>query len=186
MGTAESASSGYESAETLASIDLGIYHHSASQFHRHHVQFLATSASRTTSAPPWKRSLTTDRMNQIAPPVVLVDEGLELEADRPKPVNGTRKPHLLVGYVRRKYVSLFGSCFVSTQSIPARKTFILRIENKGETCVICLEPWGHGHEVRILPCGHTLHKLCIDRWSAISGRCPVDNLPIDLFKSRDY
>ncbi|KAI7907586.1 uncharacterized protein BX663DRAFT_491380 [Cokeromyces recurvatus] len=37
-------------------------------------------------------------------------------------------------------------------------------ENETETCVICLEDYVDGDELRILPCNHHYHIFCIDIW----------------------
>ena len=50
-----------------------------------------------------------------------------------------------------------------------------------EKCVICQEAYETGEEVRKLPCSHTYHRACIDRWlttgSAISLQCPICKAP---------
>jgi hypothetical protein len=33
-----------------------------------------------------------------------------------------------------------------------------------DECVICLEHFGHGDRLRVLPCNHSFHVGCIDRW----------------------
>jgi len=33
-----------------------------------------------------------------------------------------------------------------------------------DTCVICLEPFKDGDRLRVLPCNHSFHVGCIDRW----------------------
>lgn len=50
-----------------------------------------------------------------------------------------------------------------------------------EFCSICLDAFNDEDELRVLPCGHVYHKLCVDRWflGTYSGyeihtnRCPV-------------
>ncbi|CAL1159824.1 unnamed protein product, partial [Cladocopium goreaui] len=50
-----------------------------------------------------------------------------------------------------------------------------------EKCVICQEAYEIGEEVRKLPCSHTYHRACIDRWlttgTAISLQCPICKAP---------
>ena len=45
------------------------------------------------------------------------------------------------------------------------------------TCVICISSFGPGDRLTDLPCGHSFHEGCIDRWLAASaprpGRCPL-------------
>lgn len=40
-------------------------------------------------------------------------------------------------------------------------------------CTVCLEPFGVGDTIRILPCGERFHKDCIDRWLALRANCPL-------------
>lgn len=40
-------------------------------------------------------------------------------------------------------------------------------------CVVCLEDFSPGHQLRTLPCEHRFHKECIDQWFSQSGHCPV-------------
>jgi Ring finger domain len=37
-------------------------------------------------------------------------------------------------------------------------------EEEEEMCVICLEAFQHGERLRVLPCDHSFHVGCIDRW----------------------
>ena len=37
-------------------------------------------------------------------------------------------------------------------------------EGEEDICVICLEPFQHGDRLRVLPCDHSFHVGCIDRW----------------------
>jgi hypothetical protein len=41
------------------------------------------------------------------------------------------------------------------------------------TCVICLESFVEGDRLRVLPCDHSFHVGCIDRW--LSGSCSFDD-----------
>jgi hypothetical protein len=44
-------------------------------------------------------------------------------------------------------------------------------------CPICLDAMEPGRAVRVLPgCNRAFHKDCVDRWLAISPRCPVCNV----------
>jgi hypothetical protein len=44
-------------------------------------------------------------------------------------------------------------------------------------CPICLDAMEPGRAVRVLPgCNRAFHKDCVDRWLAISPRCPVCNI----------
>lgn len=41
------------------------------------------------------------------------------------------------------------------------------------TCMVCLEGFTAGEDLRILPCLHRYHKTCIDPWLARNRHCPV-------------
>jgi hypothetical protein len=51
-------------------------------------------------------------------------------------------------------------------------------EEEGEAlCPICLDAMEPGRAVRVLPgCNRAFHQDCVDRWLAISPRCPVCNV----------
>mmetsp|Transcript_12272 Transcript_12272/g.27859 ORF Transcript_12272/g.27859 Transcript_12272/m.27859 type:complete len:314 (+) Transcript_12272:98-1039(+) len=40
-------------------------------------------------------------------------------------------------------------------------------------CMVCLEMFKAGDELRILPCLHRFHKGCVDEWLARSAECPI-------------
>mmetsp|Transcript_17895 Transcript_17895/g.32468 ORF Transcript_17895/g.32468 Transcript_17895/m.32468 type:complete len:314 (-) Transcript_17895:114-1055(-) len=40
-------------------------------------------------------------------------------------------------------------------------------------CMVCLESFKAGEEIRILPCLHRFHKGCVDEWLARSAECPI-------------
>lgn len=46
-------------------------------------------------------------------------------------------------------------------------------EAKDEMCVICIVDFEKDEVLRMLPCKHMFHTECIDRWLAISSKCPV-------------
>lgn len=47
-------------------------------------------------------------------------------------------------------------------------------------CVICVEDFVEGDEVRRLPCGHIYHRECVDVWLLRSRACCLCKRPIDL------
>uniref|UniRef100_A0ACD5ZIF8 Uncharacterized protein n=1 Tax=Avena sativa TaxID=4498 RepID=A0ACD5ZIF8_AVESA len=50
-------------------------------------------------------------------------------------------------------------------------------EEEEVLCPICLDPMEPGRAVRVLPgCNRAFHQDCVDRWLAISARCPVCNI----------
>uniref|UniRef100_A0ACD5Z317 Uncharacterized protein n=1 Tax=Avena sativa TaxID=4498 RepID=A0ACD5Z317_AVESA len=50
-------------------------------------------------------------------------------------------------------------------------------EEEEVLCPICLDPMEPGRAVRVLPgCNRAFHQDCVDRWLAISPRCPVCNI----------
>jgi len=42
-----------------------------------------------------------------------------------------------------------------------------------EQCVVCLENYTKGQVMRVLPCGHSFHRQCIDKWLERSTTCPI-------------
>lgn len=69
----------------------------------------------------------------------------------------------------------------------ATSSRVLRNDEVGEVCVICLDEWGSdGQVVRTLPCGHTMHSICVDEWIQITAKCPIDNGILQPTKTRDY
>ncbi|XP_048533337.1 putative RING-H2 finger protein ATL71 [Triticum urartu] len=50
-------------------------------------------------------------------------------------------------------------------------------EEEEVLCPICLDAMEPGRAVRVLPgCNRAFHQDCVDRWLAISPRCPVCNI----------
>jgi len=45
--------------------------------------------------------------------------------------------------------------------------------DKSDECSICLEEYALGTAVKVLPCGHIFHPVCIDKWLAGHGVCPL-------------
>ena len=74
------------------------------------------------------------------------------------------------------------------------KHSILFHKNGKQACAICLETFDNDFdhiEVTTLPCGHTFHKSCTDKWAPTSQRmrddggvtqptCPMCKRPFDL------
>ncbi|CAH8438007.1 unnamed protein product [Schistosoma turkestanicum] len=52
------------------------------------------------------------------------------------------------------------------------------ITSSYEQCAICIEPFKAMDNIRILPCRHYFHKLCIDPWLLEQRSCPMCKLDI--------
>lgn len=50
---------------------------------------------------------------------------------------------------------------------------------KAKECVICMNEFLFGEQLRYLPCMHTYHKECIDDWLMRSFTCPSCMEPVD-------
>ncbi|KAL5752429.1 hypothetical protein ACOSP7_022616 [Xanthoceras sorbifolium] len=45
---------------------------------------------------------------------------------------------------------------------------------EGESCCVCLSRLMDGEDMRVLPCLHKFHKMCVDRWfNACTRTCPL-------------
>ncbi|XP_020095090.1 receptor homology region, transmembrane domain- and RING domain-containing protein 1-like [Ananas comosus] len=54
------------------------------------------------------------------------------------------------------------------------KTAYLNSKRNAETCAICLEDYQDGEMIRVLPCEHEYHAVCVDSWLTKWGTfCPV-------------
>ena len=51
-------------------------------------------------------------------------------------------------------------------------------EGEEGQCSVCLEPVSAGQETRRLPCSHTYHRSCVDRWLLQKRKCPLCKLDI--------
>jgi hypothetical protein len=67
---------------------------------------------------------------------------------------------------------------VDIQALPSRK--LEGTEQLGEQtkCLICLEQFGDGDDVKTLPCLHIYHQQCVERWLSTDNSCPVCKTPI--------
>ncbi|CAE7314355.1 RNF167 [Symbiodinium sp. CCMP2456] len=75
------------------------------------------------------------------------------------------------------------------KSNPARRTDVAllptrKLENLDHLgdqtkCLVCLEEFADGDEVKTLPCLHFYHQRCVDQWLATDNSCPVCKTPID-------
>lgn len=45
-------------------------------------------------------------------------------------------------------------------------------------CAVCLDPYHKRDTVRTIPCFHTFHAQCIDKWLGRKAECPVCKYPV--------
>lgn len=45
-------------------------------------------------------------------------------------------------------------------------------------CMVCLEDFANGDDLKTLPCLHIYHQACIERWLGTDNSCPVCKTPI--------
>lgn len=57
-------------------------------------------------------------------------------------------------------------------------TLSVQSEGPNSKCVICLEKFKEGQDVRIVPCRHEFHKDCVDPWLLSNYTCPLCMLNI--------
>lgn len=50
---------------------------------------------------------------------------------------------------------------------------VVKIEEKGLECSICLEEYEIGAEAKEMTCKHKFHERCIEKWLRVNGSCPV-------------
>lgn len=71
----------------------------------------------------------------------------------------------------------------SQQSIEQLPAHVFKKPTKSKSheedkCNICLATFEDGEELRTLPCAHTFHKPCIDKWLQMNKICPIDRQEI--------
>jgi hypothetical protein len=54
-------------------------------------------------------------------------------------------------------------------------------EGEGK-CVVCVEEFGKGEEVAVLPCEHLFHGECVRTWLGLHGTCPVCRASVEVPK----
>lgn len=47
-----------------------------------------------------------------------------------------------------------------------------QIDESDANCAICLSPYEHKENIRILPCYHHFHSECVDQWLTKNKSCP--------------
>ena len=53
-------------------------------------------------------------------------------------------------------------------------------KNNSWNCLICLSNYQIGEKVSALPCCHTFHTKCLDKWLVMHLRCPVCNFKLTV------
>ncbi|OIW19512.1 hypothetical protein TanjilG_06967 [Lupinus angustifolius] len=55
-----------------------------------------------------------------------------------------------------------------------KKVDVANGSNDTEQCYICLAEYEEGDQIRVLPCNHEYHMMCVDKWlKEIHGVCPL-------------
>ncbi|XP_058952272.2 RING finger protein 150-like [Pocillopora verrucosa] len=62
--------------------------------------------------------------------------------------------------------------------LPTRTVNKKTEDDESDNCAVCLDGYKAGDVVRILPCQHEFHKLCIDPWLVEHRTCPMCKLNI--------
>lgn len=52
------------------------------------------------------------------------------------------------------------------------------IEPEDASCVVCLQEYGAGVNIRVLPCKHHYHQRCADEWFRFQATCPLCVAPV--------
>lgn len=55
---------------------------------------------------------------------------------------------------------------------------------EAECCAVCIEPYKAADVVRLLPCRHEFHKICVDPWLLEHRTCPMCKM--DILKHYGY
>eukprot|EP01135_Chromosphaera_perkinsii_P004765 Nk52_evm37s295 gene=Nk52_evmTU37s295 len=63
--------------------------------------------------------------------------------------------------------------------LPTKKFTAGMYAEEDAQCVICLNNYVEGDELRITPCNHNFHSKCIDKWLKINKKCPLCMQSID-------
>uniref|UniRef100_A0A8V1AGP2 RING-type domain-containing protein n=1 Tax=Gallus gallus TaxID=9031 RepID=A0A8V1AGP2_CHICK len=76
----------------------------------------------------------------------------------------------------------------SCQNARKIKLYTYRQGDQYETCVICMSEYKEGDLLKILPCSHTYHHLCIDTWFDTQSRkktCPFCKQQVNVRRQAD-
>ncbi|KAH3877298.1 hypothetical protein DPMN_001161 [Dreissena polymorpha] len=47
-------------------------------------------------------------------------------------------------------------------------------------CNICMAEYEEGEILKILPCFHSFHSMCIDKWISKNATCPICRVEVSL------
>jgi len=63
---------------------------------------------------------------------------------------------------------------------------LTRTEHLGylSKCMVCLDEFKNGDELKTLPCLHIYHQQCIEHWLGLDNSCPICKAPISPCSSR--
>ncbi len=71
-----------------------------------------------------------------------------------------------------------GTATSDTKSAPTDTKSSSPTNSDMNTCRVCLCEYEEGEELRTLPCFHSFHSACIDRWLGTDKRCPMCKNPL--------
>jgi len=58
-------------------------------------------------------------------------------------------------------------------SLPQRRVVEADRRSDDDSCPICCDAFECGERLTSLPCAHHFHSMCVNRWLAEKGTCPV-------------
>merc|ERR1719215_1611593 len=61
----------------------------------------------------------------------------------------------------------------AAQAAAARPGATASSTDEDKKCMVCMEAFANGDELRTLPCLHRYHRSCIDEWLSRSRECPI-------------
>jgi len=84
---------------------------------------------------------------------------------------------------RKKSIYCMQRCQATTQNgVQCRRNSVADestcTQHRGESCPVCLLTMSQGTS-RTLPCHHSFHARCLDRWKRTSYTCPMCRAPFD-------
>ncbi|XP_001624061.3 E3 ubiquitin-protein ligase ZNRF3 [Nematostella vectensis] len=90
--------------------------------------------------------------------------------------------HALSRMETRQYESSLAnserSSHIEEDGLSETASLASHVTEKNPKCVICLEGFKNGQDLRIVPCRHEFHKECVDPWLLSNFTCPLCMLNI--------